>query len=123
MARSHLSGWCTDMRKLAQVTSRDDQDPPAVTDLEWIRREAAPQDALAFAASIPNGMRTAIAATFTLGGAVERSDLGEFSHARGGDLRRSRNLNSPAHQCAAAYIASPASTGLPVLLNTSSHTP
>nr|WP_294889880.1 hypothetical protein [uncultured Limnobacter sp.] len=59
---------------LPQSLTRDVQDPPAVPRLEWIRREAAPQDALAFAASIPNGIRTATAAIFTLGGAVERSD-------------------------------------------------
>lgn len=67
---------------MPQSLTRDVQDPPAVPRLEWIRREAAPQDALAFAASIPNGMRTATAATFTLGGAVERSDWGKASQAQ-----------------------------------------
>ncbi|MBA4314837.1 MAG: hypothetical protein DCE87_12570 [Betaproteobacteria bacterium] len=57
--------------------------------MEWIRREAAPQDALAFAASIPNGVRTATAAIFTLGGAVERSDWGKASQAR--SLAASKN--------------------------------
>ena len=90
------------VRRPALFISLDDQDTPAVPRSKWIRREAAPQDALAFAAFIPNGIRTASAAIFTLGGAVERSDWGKASQARSlaasnGDNQCTTrsNVNSP----------------------------